>query len=68
MVAYYCDKSTVGFALGEWSRDVANILVEPISLVEKGSWEPSVNEEDGDEKEFGRGLEVSRKNIVVAYK
>ena len=36
--------------LGEWSRDVANISVEPISLVERGRRDPSVNEVDGEEE------------------
>jgi hypothetical protein len=36
--------------LGEWIEDVENISVEPISLVERGTEEPSVNEGDGDEE------------------
>ena len=36
--------------LGEWSKDVANISVEPISLVERGRRLPSVNEVDGEEE------------------
>ena len=40
--------------LGKWSKDVANISVELISLVERGRWLPSVNEVDGEEE----GLEM----------
>ena len=36
--------------LGEWSKDVANISVEPISLVERGRRLPSVKEVDGEEE------------------
>ena len=36
--------------LGEWSKDVANISVEPISLVERGRRLPSVNDVDGEEE------------------
>jgi hypothetical protein len=36
--------------LEEWIKDVENISVEPISLVERGTQEPSVNEGDGDEE------------------
>ena len=36
--------------LGEWSKDVANISVEPISLVERGRRLPSVNEVEGEEE------------------
>ena len=39
--------------LGEWSKDVENISVEPISLVERGRQVPSVKEVDGKE-----GLEM----------
>jgi hypothetical protein len=35
--------------LEEWIKDVENISVEPISLVERGTQEPSVNEGDGDD-------------------
>ena len=36
--------------LGEWSKDVANISVEPISLVERGRRLPSANEVDEEEE------------------
>jgi hypothetical protein len=36
--------------MGEWIKDVENISVEPISLAERGTQEPSVNEGDGDEE------------------
>jgi hypothetical protein len=36
--------------LGEWIKDVENISVEPISLLERSTQEPSVNEGDGDEE------------------
>ena len=36
--------------LGEWSKDVAKISVEPISLVERGRRLPSANEVDGEEE------------------
>ena len=36
--------------LGEWSKDVANISVEPISLVERGRRLTSVNEVDGEQE------------------
>ena len=36
--------------LGEWSKGVANISVEPISLLERGRQLPSVNQVDWEEK------------------
>ena len=37
-------------SLGEWSKDVADISVELIPLVEKGRRLPSVNEVDKEEE------------------
>ena len=39
--------------LEEWSKDVAKISVEPISLVERGRRLPSVNEVDVNGEEEG---------------
>ena len=36
--------------LGEWSKDVANISVEPVSLEERGRRLPSAKEVDGEEE------------------
>jgi hypothetical protein len=52
---YSLSPTTVtNWLLGEWSKDVANISVEPISLVERRRRLPSVNEVDGEEE----GLEI----------
>ena len=48
---------TTNRSLGEWSKDMADILVELIPLVERGKRLPSVNEVD---------REVSREDIVDA--
>lgn len=37
-------------SFGEWSKDVVNISVERISLLERGRRLPSVNEVDGEEE------------------
>ena len=42
--------ANLGRPLGEWSKDVANMSVKPISLIERGRWLPSVNEVDGEEE------------------
>jgi hypothetical protein len=51
--------------LGEWSKDVANVSVEPIFLVERGRRLPSVNGGWGG-RGVGDSLKVSREDVVVA--
>jgi hypothetical protein len=49
-VMYSPSPTVTNRPLGEWIKDVENISVEPISLVERGTQQPSVNEGDGDEE------------------
>ena len=49
--------------LGESSKNVANILVEPVSLVERGRRLPSVNKVDG--KEEVSEIVLEKKPVVV---
>jgi len=49
-VMYSPSPTVTNRPLGEWIKDVENISVEPISVVERGTQQPSVNEGDGDEE------------------
>ena len=62
-------------SLGEWSKDVADISVELIPLVEKGSRLPSVNEVDKEEEVslqlalfFRRGKILSCANFTMSMR